>query len=105
MTIKKVKQGKITKNSIIKVDNIAYILGMVGSGKSTLMHILTYGTIKKGNRATLVLETITDVHKVAQIFKILGFSTAVVTGRTTILQQMKKLKEEGDMFLSQECAP
>ena len=105
MTIKKVKQGKITKNSIIKVDNIAYILGMVGSGKSTLMHILTYGTIKKGNRATLVLETITDVHKVAQIFKILGFSTAVVTGRTTILQQMKKLKEEGDMFLTQECAP
>ncbi len=101
-TINLLKNGVLSDSKTINLEQVVHILGMVGSGKSTLMHILSYGAMLNQSRVMLVFETVKEVHETAQLFKKLGFSTAVVTGKSTIEKQINQISEEGDQVLAPE---
>ncbi len=98
--IKLLEDGVLHKSVTLKLDKITHILGMVGSGKSTLMHILSYCVMRNKGRVMLVLETVKEVHEISQLFQQLGFSTAVITGKSTIEKQIDQVSVEGDQVLS-----
>lgn len=88
----------------INIHEICNVLGLVGSGKSTLMQVLAFYAVKKSYRLCLVFETTRQVLDMAIFFEALGIRTAAINGATTIQDQLDKCTHEGEMFLKSEYA-
>ncbi|MEL1135058.1 hypothetical protein AAC978_07720 [Desulfitobacterium sp. THU1] len=104
LTFKEVKQGKLHLSDTLKIENLCNIVGMVGSGKSTLMQVVAFWTASKGYRNVLVLDSVTEVLKTVKFFRCLGISASPLLGRYNKDQQIEKAHKNESMFLDQEYA-
>jgi hypothetical protein len=94
---------------VITLDGLHHVLGMVSSGKSTLMDILSVHVARQVNqelRVTLVVDSVTDVMKRVSLFRQLGLAAAPLLGASVLardrhVQTLSKAahtraQEEGD---------
>lgn len=78
---------KADDNRLILVDRLEIsqttnIVGMVGSGKSTLIKALTYHLSKQGKRIILIVDTADEALRFSRYFSRLGVSVSPLVGRS-----------------------
>lgn len=86
-----VQDGRLVEANHILLEDITNIVGMVSSGKSTLMNIVAVWAARKGLRITLVLESIVDVASSVTFFKTLNLNATGIIGNSNRDKHLAKL--------------
>ncbi|MFH8788907.1 hypothetical protein [Streptomyces roseoverticillatus] len=77
--------------SVLPLDRLTHLVGMVGAGKSTLMTLLAVWAHQNGLRITLVVGDVAEQLTLTELFRALGLSAAPVQGGTTRPQHTQRL--------------
>lgn len=85
------ERTKLIAHDTLTIDGIAHLVGMVGSGKSTLMDIATVCLARHGLHITIVVGDVTSALERAELFRRLGLSATPVLGRSNRERQLKQL--------------
>ena len=91
--IKAVEDGKVSicdKFTIVQTINI---VGMVGSGKSTLIKVLAYWANKNGKRIVIVLDTVAEVFNLWRYLNKLSVNCSPLVGRSERLKYINQIAE------------
>ena len=81
-TLKAVTEGNVKSANRLEIDKITNLVGMVGSGKSTLMKVLSYHLAKADKKVVLVLDTVSSVLEMCSYLSQFGVSVSPVIGRS-----------------------
>lgn len=98
---------KLVRASELRLDGLSHLVGMVSSGKSTLMDILTVWAVKRGMHVTLVVGDVIGALDRAQIFHRLGVDAVPLLGSTRRAEHINSLHKalftrQRDRLLVQE---
>lgn len=74
-TIKTVKENQVIPATELTIQEVVNLVGMVGSGKSTLIKVLSYHLAKRNQKVVMVLDTIADTLQMYAYFKKIGFES------------------------------
>ncbi len=102
VAVKAVDQGEIKDTNEITVEKMCNILGMVGAGKSTIMQVIAFDAARRGYRLCIVFETVREVLEVSHIFEVLGIKATPLRGETTIDDQIEKVLDGNEMYISEK---
>ena len=101
-TLKCVNNGHVGAADIIELKDIVNTVGMVGSGKSTLMKVLSYQLAKQGKKTVIVLDTVADTLQMYAYFRQLGLSASPLLGRSEREKYIYQVAQEGSKYLRPE---
>lgn len=96
-TLKAVTEGNVKSANMLEIDKITNLVGMVGSGKSTLMKVLSYHLAKADKKVVLVLDTVSSVLEMCSYLSQFGVSVSPVIGRSgreKYIDQVAKAQEK-----------
>ncbi|MFI0711395.1 hypothetical protein ACH4SK_12185 [Streptomyces inhibens] len=79
------------RTSVLRLDQLLHLVGMVGAGKSTLMNLIAVWGARKGLRTTLVVGDVAEQLTLVGQFRDLGLKAAPVIGGTTREQHASRL--------------
>ncbi len=82
---------RFEKTTVLRMDRLLHLVGMVGAGKSTLMHLIAVWGARKGLRITLVVGDVAEQLTVVGQFRDLDLQAAPVIGGTTRDQHASRL--------------
>lgn len=110
-TLKAVTEGNVKSANRLEIDKITNLVGMVGSGKSTLMKVLSYHLAKADKKVVLVLDTVSSVLEMCYYLSQFGVSVSSVIGRSgrekyidqVAKAQEKYLQNEYSKYLTAPC--
>ncbi|WP_418834204.1 hypothetical protein [Ruminococcus sp.] len=110
-TLKAVTEGNVKSVNRLEIDKITNLVGMVGSGKSTLMKVLSYHLAKADKKVVLVLDTVSSVLEMCSYLSQFGVSVSPVIGRSgrekyidqVAKAQEKYLQNEYSKYLTAPC--
>lgn len=110
-TLKAVTEGNVKSANRLEIDKITNLVGMVGSGKSTLMKVLSYHLAKADKKVVLVLDTVSSVLELCSYLSQFGVSVSPVIGRSgrekyidqVAKAQEKYLQNEYSKYLTAPC--
>lgn len=110
-TLKAVTEGNVKSANRLEIDKITNLVGMVGSGKSTLMKVLSYHLAKADKKVVLVLDTVSSVLEMCYYLSQFGVSVSPVIGRSgrekyidqVAKTQEKYLQNEYSKYLTAPC--
>lgn len=110
-TLKAVTEGNVKSANRLEIDKITNLVGMVGSGKSTLMEVLSYHLAKADKKIVLVLDTVSSVLEMCSYLSQFGVSVSPVIGwggREKYIDQVAKahekyLQNEYSKYLTAPC--
>lgn len=110
-TLKAVTEGNVKSANMLEIDKITNLVGMVGSGKSTLMKVLSYHLAKADKKVVLVLDTVSSVLEMCSYLSQFGVSVSPVIGRSgrekyidqVAKAQEKYLQNEYSKYLTAPC--
>lgn len=110
-TLKAVTEGNVKSANRLEIDKITNLVGMVGSGKSTLMKVLSYHLAKADKKIVLVLDTVSSVLEMCSYLSQFGVSVSPVIGwggREKYIDQVAKahekyLQNEYSKYLTAPC--
>jgi hypothetical protein len=74
------KGAALTRSSMLMLDRVVHLIGMVSSGKSTLMDVLAVWAARKGYHLTLVVGDVVAAVDRAAFFRSLGLRVAPILG-------------------------
>lgn len=97
--IKEVKGNSVIKTDNINISGVTNMVGMVGSGKSTIIKVLSYHLANKGHKIVIVLDTVSDVMSLYGYFKSLNISVSPLIGRNERLKYINQVVDDGQMYL------
>jgi pPIWI RE three-gene island domain Z len=69
--------------TVLRLDRLLHLVGMVGAGKSTLMALIAVWAARKGLRTTLVVGDVAEQLSLTGLFRDLGLAAVPVLGGTT----------------------
>lgn len=97
----------VVGNRVITAENLTIketvnLVGMVGSGKSTLMKVLTYHLSKQDKRVVLVLDTVADVLHMYRYFRRLHLNVSPLIGKNERMKYIYQVMEKGAKYLQPE---
>lgn len=99
-TIKEVIGSQVKVCQCLNINKITNIVGMVGSGKSTLIKVLTYVLAHRDQKVVLVVDTVTEVMSLFAYFDQLHLSVSPLVGRNERIKYVEQLIVPGEMYLS-----
>lgn len=110
-TLKAVTEGNVKSANRLEIDKITNLVGMVGSGKSTLMKVLSYHLAKADKKVVLVLDTVSSVLEMCYYLSQFGVNVSPVIGRSgrekyidqVAKAQEKYLQNEYSKYLTAPC--
>lgn len=79
------------KASVLPLDRLVHLVGMVGAGKSTLMTLIAVWGARQGLRTTLVVGDVAEQLTLTALFRALELSAAPVLGPTTRERHVQRL--------------
>ncbi|MGW7575564.1 pPIWI_RE_Z domain-containing protein [Streptomyces sp. NPDC054765] len=82
---------RFEKTTVLRLDQLLHLVGMVGAGKSTLMNLIAVWGARKGLRTTLVVGDVAEQLTLVSQFRDLGLKAAPVIGGTTREQHASRL--------------
>ncbi|WDT54191.1 pPIWI_RE_Z domain-containing protein [Streptomyces sp. G7(2002)] len=82
---------RFEKTTVLRLDQLLHLVGMVGAGKSTLMNLIAVWGARKGLRTTLVVGDVAEQLNLVGQFRDLGLKAAPVIGGTTREQHASRL--------------
>ena len=77
----------------LRVDRLLHMVGMVSSGKSTLMDILAVWAARSGRRITLVVGDVVSAVRRSTMFRSLGLRAAPILGRSNRRRHAERLHQ------------
>ena len=87
---------RVTETKSLNIDCITNIVGMVGSGKTNLLKVLSYALAKRKIKTVLILETVPDIFQMVDFFRKRGIEASPVIGRSSISRRIYQVAEESD---------
>jgi hypothetical protein len=82
---------RFEETTVLRMDRLLHLVGMVGAGKSTLMHLIAVWGARKGLRTTLVVGDVAEQLTLVGQFRDLDLQAAPVIGGTTREQHASRL--------------
>lgn len=82
----------------LEIRRTTNMVGMVGSGKSTLIKALTYHLSKQGKRIVLVVDTADEALRFSRYFSEIGVSSAPLAGRAERMTYLSRVTEKGAFY-------
>lgn len=101
-TLKAVTEGNVKSAKRLEIDKITNLVGMVGSGKSTLMKVLSYHLAKADKKVLLVLDTISSVLEMCSYLSQFGVSVSPVIGRSGREKYVDQVAKAHEKYLQNE---
>lgn len=98
--IKEVLDARVADSDFLRIHEVVNMVGMVGSGKSTMIKVLSYYLAKKGYRIVLVVDTVTEVMSLYKYFDFLGLSVSPLIGRNERLKYVEQIIETDALYLN-----
>lgn len=100
--IKTVVGNRVTPAEKLTIQETVNLVGMVGSGKSTLMKVLTYHLSKQDKKVVLVLDTVADVMHMYHYFRKLHLNASPLIGRNERMKYIYQVMEKDAKYLRPE---
>lgn len=88
----------------LTIERVINIVGMVGSGKSTLINVLCYYLAKRGYRTVIVLNSVTDVVKLYKYLKKFNLSVSPLIGKSNQENYVGALMKQGELFIDEDVS-
>lgn len=85
-------KNELRKPEHLTVDGITHVVGMISSGKSTLMDVLAVWSARNGKHITLVVGDVISALNRARIFNELGLKAAPILGSTRRVEHLNNLQ-------------
>lgn len=101
-TLKAVTAGNVKSANRLEIDKITNLVGMVGSGKSTLMKVLSYHLAKADKKVVLVLDTVSSVLEMCSYLSQFGVSVSPVIGRSGREKYIDQVAKAHEKYLQNE---
>ena len=101
-TLKAVTEGNVKSAKRLEIDKITNLVGMVGSGKSTLMKVLSYHLAKADKKVVLVLDTVSSVLEMCSYLSQFGVSVSPVIGRSGREKYIDQVAKAHEKYLQNE---
>lgn len=101
-TLKAVTEGNVKSANRVEIDKITNLVGMVGSGKSTLMKVLSYHLAKADKKVLLVLDTVSSVLEMCSYLSQFGVSVSPVIGRSGREKYVDQVAKAHEKYLQNE---
>lgn len=101
-TLKAVTEGNVKSANRLEIDKITNLVGMVGSGKSTLMKVLSYHLAKVDKKVVLVLDTVSSVLEMCSYLSQFGVSVSPVIGRSGREKYIDQVAKAHEKYLQNE---
>lgn len=101
-TLKAVTEGNVKSANRLEIDKIINLVGMVGSGKSTLMKVLSYHVAKADKKVVLVLDTVSSVLEMCSYLSQFGVSVSPVIGRSGREKYIDQVVKAHEKYLQNE---
>lgn len=101
-TLKAVTEGNVKSANRLEIDKIINLVGMVGSGKSTLMKVLSYHVAKADKKVVLVLDTVSSVLEMCSYLSQFGVSVSPVIGRSGREKYIDQVAKAHEKYLQNE---
>lgn len=101
-TLKAVTDGNVKSANRLEIDKITNLVGMVGSGKSTLMKVLSYHLAKADKKVVLVLDTVSSVLEMCSYLYQFGVSVSPVIGRGGREKYIDQVAKAHEKYLQNE---
>ena len=101
-TLKAVTDGNVKSANRLEIDKITNLVGMVGSGKSTLMKVLSYHLAKADKKVVLVLDTVSSVLEMCSYLSQFGVSVSPVIGRGGREKYIDQVAKAHEKYLQNE---
>ena len=98
--IKEVNNGKVSLCQELNIDQVVNIVGMVGSGKSTLIKVLSFWAHAHQKQMVVVVDTVTEVLNLWQYLNGFGVQCSPLIGRGERLKYINQIAKPGETCLS-----
>ena len=92
--VKAVEDGKVVLCQELSIAQTVNIVGMVGSGKSTFIKVLSYWANKNDRKLVVVLDTVAEVFNLWRYFHRFGVNCSPLVGRNERLKYINQITEE-----------
>lgn len=83
--------GTLKPATALTLDGVVHLIGMVSSGKSTLMDVLAVWMARAGRRTTIIVGDVISVLERADRFARLGLQVAPILGASNRVQHLQRL--------------
>lgn len=94
---------QLSKSETLTVDGLAHLIGMVSSGKSTLMDVLAVWAAREGKHITIVVGDVISALDRADLFSRLGLRVAPILGASNRERHINRLHRA--MTVTRPTAP
>lgn len=99
--LKHVEGSSVRSCTELSIDGVANVVGMVGSGKSTLIKVLSFWCHKNAKKLVVVVDTVAEVLNLQKYLSILGVKCSPLIGRGERLKYINQVVQQGEMCLSE----
>lgn len=98
--LKQVSDESVRECVNLDICAVTNIVGMVGSGKSTLIKVLSYWCHRKGYQIAIVVDTVAEAMNLQKYLSSFGISCSPLIGRSERLKYINQVVQSDDMCLS-----
>ena len=91
--LKQINDTSVSACTELTILEVINIVGMVGSGKSTLIKVLAFWCHKNGYRITVVVDTVAEVLNLQKYLSALGVAASPLIGRSERLKYINQVVE------------
>ena len=102
--VKAVNEGKVSQCQELSIAQTVNIVGMVGSGKSTFIKVLSYWANKNNRKIVVVLDTVAEVFNLWRYLHKFGIKCSPLVGRNERLKYINQIAEPNKFCLPQEIS-
>ena len=102
--IKEVDNGKVFLCQELKIDQVVNIVGMVGSGKSTLIKVLSFWAHIHQKQMIVVVDTVTEVLNLWQYLNGFGVQCSPLIGRGERLKYINQIVKSSETCLPEQLS-
>lgn len=103
-TVKAVNDGKVSVCEELTIAQTINIVGMVGSGKSTLIKVLAYWANKNRKKIVIVLDTVAEVFNLWQYLRKMEVNCSPLIGRNERLKYINQVIDTNKHCLTPELS-
>jgi hypothetical protein len=85
------RRGAFARVDVLRIEHLLHLVGMVSSGKSTLMDVLAIWAARNGLRTTIVVGDVVGAVRRTTLFRSLGIEAAPILGRSNRVRHVERL--------------
>lgn len=102
--LKQIKGTSVQECTALDIHEVVNIVGMVGSGKSTLIKVLSFWCHTHRYRIAVVVDTVAEVMNLQKYLSALGVTCSPLVGRSERLKYINQVAQPDEMCLPIEFA-